>query len=371
MEKITVLHTEASLGWGGQEIRVIQEAVRFTELGCRMLIACQQGSRIAEQARLAGLPVYIVRMRFPCDPLAMADILGIVREKGVDLLHTHSSRDSWIAGAAGRLFGIPVIRSRHLSTPVHPGWSSTFVYRYLADLIITSGIHIKEALERDNKLPPGKIVSIAAGADSERFALTISGKKIREELGLENAFPLVGVIAILRSWKGHQYLLEAVKNVVAEFPEARFLIVGNGPWESNLRSKITELGIERYVIMTGFREDIPEIMAALDIFVLPSTASEATSQVIPQALLMGKPVIATNVGGLPELIENGVTGLLIPPGNAEALGEAVLQMATRRDQAAEMARNGRKKILEGYTFEVMIRRTAECYAQVLRAKRGT
>lgn len=362
---LTILHTEASKGWGGQEIRILQESLRFKDLGHRVLIACQKESQMAVQAAKADIPVFIVQMRFALDPFAAANIIRIIISEKVDILHTHSSKDSWIAGIAGRLWGIPVIRSRHLSTPVKQSWYSTFVYRHLADAIITSGRHIRNALVEKNKLAPEKIISIPAGVDIERFDMNIDGEKIRNEFGLRDAFPVVGVVAILRSWKGHSYLLEAVPKVVSLYPAARFLIVGNGPQWDNLHKKIHHLKIEKNVIMTNFREDIPEIMAALDMFVLPSIASEATSQVIPQALAMGKPVIATNTGGLSEIIENGVTGLLIPPRDSEAISNAVIWMAKNSENAREMAVNGRNKIVKDYTFQKMIERTAEVYHYML------
>jgi len=367
---LSILHTEASLGWGGQEIRIVQESLQFTERGYRVLIACQEKSQISNQVAKTELPVFIVRMRAAYDPIAIAKLLRIIKLENVNIIHTHSSRDSWIAGIAGRISGIPVIRSRHLSTPVGKRWQTTFVYRYLADIIITSGTHIKEALVKRNNLNPEKIISIAAGVDTKRFDIkNINGNRILNEFRLKDAFPLVGIVAILRSWKGHRYLLEAVSKVVSIYPEARFLIVGNGPAHDSIQQKILDLGIEKYVIMTNFRDDIPEIMAALDIFVLPSYASEATSQVIPQVLAMGKPVIAANVGGLPEIIEDGITGLLVPPKNSTAISDAIIWMVKHRDETNEMTIKGREKVLKNYTLQRMIDRTAEVYHHVLKQKR--
>jgi glycosyltransferase involved in cell wall biosynthesis len=153
--------------------------------------------------------------------------------------------------------------------------------------------------------------------------------------------------------------------VVSIFPEAKFIIVGNGPQWHNLHQQIHTLGIDKHVIMTGFRDDTPEIMSALDIFILPSIASEATSQVIPQALAMNKPVIATNTGGLPEIIEDGVTGLLIPPEDPDAIANAIIRMAKEKEGARELAKRGKEKVLENYTFQQMINRTNEVYQHVL------
>ena len=365
---LTIIHTEASLGWGGQEIRIYQESLELKKLGYRVLVACQEGSGIADKANRAGLKIFTFPMRFAFDLPAILKFIRIIKSEKIDIIHTHSSKDSWIAGIAGRLTGIPVVRSRHLSTPVGKNWLTTFVYRYLADVIIASGKHIKATLASRNKLNPEKIVSIAAGVDLDKFSTHIKADKIRNEFGLKRFFPIIGIVAILRSWKGHQYFLEAIPKVVSIYPDARFLIVGDGPTRNTIQQKIIEDGIEKYVIMTGFRNDIPEIMAVLDVFVLPSYASEATSQVIPQALAMSKPIVATNVGGLPEIIEDSVTGLLVPPKNPEAISNAIIWMIKHPDKAKEMAMEGRNKILKCFTFQGMIEQTTEVYESVLGKK---
>jgi len=366
--KLTILHTEASKGWGGQEIRIFQESLSFTELGYKVLIACQEGSTLAERAKRAGLPVYIIRMEYPTALLTISKLLRIIKKEKVSIIHTHSSKDSWLAGIAGRIARVPVVRSRHLTTPVGQGYLSTFVYRHLSDIIITSGTHIKEVLMGRNKINPEKIVSIPAGVDVKRFDINIKGEKIRTEFGLNDSYPIVGTVAILRHWKGHRYLLDAVPKVIAILPEAKFFIVGDGPQWNNLHQQTHTLGIEKYVIMPGFRDDIPEIIAALDIFILPSIASEATSQVIPQALAMGKPVIATDAGGLSEIIEDNVTGLLIPPKDPDAIANAIVRIARDKERAKETAMRGREKILKDYTFQRMIERTAEVYDYVFLGK---
>ncbi|MBI5195238.1 MAG: glycosyltransferase family 4 protein [Nitrospirae bacterium] len=369
-KKLTILHTEASKGWGGQEIRIFQESLKFAERGHKVLIACQEGSKISEKAKEAGFSVYIVRMEYPIAPLGVGRFFKIVKDEKVDIIHTHSSKDSWLAGIAGRISGTPVVRSRHLTTPVGQNCLTVFVYRHLCDIIITSGMHIRNTLITRNKLNPEKIVSIPAGVDTEKFNLNISGDKIRTELQLENSYPVVGTVAILRHWKGHRFLLDAVQRVAAVLPQVKFIIAGDGPQWNNLHEQIRSLGIERHVIMTGFRNDVPEIMSALDIFILPSVASEATSQVIPQALAVGKPVIATDAGGLSEIIEDGVTGLLIPPKDSGAIADAIIRMAKNKEEAEGMASRGRKKILEGYTFKKMIEDTEKVYYQVLKKRSG-
>ena len=143
----------------------------------------------------------------------------------------------------------------------------------------------------------------------------MSGAGVRAELGL-GAAPLVGLVANIRGSKGHDVFLEAARAVLAGEPAARFLIVGDGIGFDDVRRRVGALGLDDAVQMTGFRRDVPEVMAALDVLVLPSIRSEAASQVIPQALAVGTPVVATDVGGSGEVIRDGDTGRLVPPGDA-------------------------------------------------------
>lgn len=363
-KKFTILHTEASMGWGGQEIRIVQESRELASRGYRVTIACQEGATIGERAAEARIPVHIVAMRNQYDPLAVRNFIKLIRDESIDIVHTHSSRDGWVAGAAGKFTGTPVVRSRHLSTPIGKNWFSSFSYRFFADAILASGDRIKQTLVTRNGLDPDKIVSVGAGVDTRRFRQDISGDGVRKELRLDDCYPVVGMVAILRSWKGHDYLLESVREVVKQYPTAKFVIAGDGPRKDALHQKVSDLGVGDSVIMAGFRADVPEVMAAVDIIILPSYASEATSQVLPQALAMGTPVIATDVGGLPEIVEDNVTGLLIPPRDPAAIAGAIIKMAADKDRARLMMERGREKILEGYTLEVMMKKTIDTYNRV-------
>lgn len=363
--KSTILHTEASTGWGGQEIRVILESGEFAKRGYRVLLACPAEARISAKAAEAGIEVINLPMPGPFNPKAIRRLLSIIKSEQVDIIHTHSSRDSWLAGIAGRLSKIPVVRSRHLSTPVGKSWFTSFVYRSLPDKIITSGAEIKRMLVERNRIDPAKIVSIPAGVDTEEYNPEVSGAKVTEELGLKAAYPVVGCVAMLRSWKGHKDLFDAAVRVIKKYPEARFVIAGDGPIRERLSTQIRTLGIEKSVIMTGLRKDVPEIIAALDIFVLLSTASEATSQVIPQALAIGRPVVATDVGGLPEIIEDNVTGLLIPKEDPAAIAGAIIKLADDKSLARRLAKKGREKILKDFTLKGMIDKTEEVYNLLL------
>jgi glycosyltransferase involved in cell wall biosynthesis len=361
----TVLHSEASRGHGGQEIRTLAEARWLLGHGWGALIACQPDSRLHHEAHAASIPVVAIHMRSAIDLGAVAGLRQLVRARDVSLVHTHSSVDSWLGLMAARSLGRPVVRSRHVSIAIRR--RRALVYR-LADRIITSGEGVRSMVIAAG-VPAERVVSIPAGVDAERFHPGVSGKPVRDELGLAGAASVVGLVANVRGSKGHNVFLEAARTVLATAPETHFLVVGDGVGFDDVRRRVHDMGLDGRVRLTGFRRDIPEVMAALDVLVLPSIRSEAIPQVIPQALAVGTPVVASTVGGSPELIRDGENGRLVPPGNAQALAEAILGMLRDPDAARAMARAGGAMVSERYTIDATMARTTAVYREILAEKR--
>ncbi len=357
-----ILHSEASPGWGGQEMRILQETTAFIQRGYRMSIVCQVGSGIAHRGLQEGKTIYQIPMRSAFDLLALKRLRYLLHQQRVDLLHAHSSIDSWVAALAAKSLGLPVVRSRHVSIPVkrYRNWN----YNYLADRIIVNGEAMKQLLIQ-NGVQAEKIIPIPPGIDRKRFDPQISGARIRAEFALHG--PVIGMIAMLRGSKGHSYFLQAAQLVLHTYPEARFLVVGDGVRREQIRNYIQHLGLTTQVIMTGFREDIPEILAALDLYVLSSTR-ETFPQTILQALAMQKPVVATDSGGVAEIIKPGITGLLVPPANAQALAEGILTLLENRQWGHQMAQAGYDLVCQTYSVETMLDKTEQVYQELLSAR---
>jgi glycosyltransferase involved in cell wall biosynthesis len=355
-----ILHTEASVGFGGQEIRILAEARWLSAHGWDVLVAGQPDSRLLQEGARLGVPVAPVRMRSAFDPRALSALARLIRERDVTLVHTHSSIDSWLGGLAGRAYRLPVVRSRHvtIAIPRRRG----LVYR-LADRVITSGEAAARVVTAAG-VPASRIVPIAPGVDTARFHPGVSGDGVRAELGMVGA-PLVGLVANIRGSKGHDLFLEAARAVLAGQPAARFLIVGDGVGFDDVQRRTRAMGLDQAVRMTGFRRDIPEVMAALDVLVLPSLRSEAASQVIPQALAVGTPVVASNVGGSGELIHDGQTGRLVPAGDAAALSAAILDCLRDPAAARAMAQRGQTIVRERHSLDAAMTRTVAVYTELL------
>ena len=356
----TILHTESSRGHGGQEIRTLAEVRWLLGHGWRALIACQPDSPLFVEAKAASIPVEGIRMAGASDVGAIVRLRRLIRDRGASLVHTHSSVDSWLAGIAAKTLGRPVVRTRHVSIPIR----RALVYR-LADRIITSGESVRAMVVRAG-IAPERVVSISAGVDAQRFHPDVSGKGVRDELGLGDA-PVVGLVANVRGSKGHNVFLEAARVVLDVLPTTRFLIVGDGVGLDEVRGRVRQMGLETRVTLTGFRRDIPEVMAALDVLALPSIRSEAIPQVIPQALAVGTPVVASTVGGSPELIQDGKNGRLVPPGDPGALAAAILGLLQEPERARAMARAGLEMVRERYTIDATMALTARVYRELVGA----
>jgi glycosyltransferase involved in cell wall biosynthesis len=355
-----ILHTEASVGFGGQEIRIVAEARWLLDHGWRVLIAGQPDSPLLDESARFGVEAVAVRMRRVLDLPALLTLRRLIAERDVAIVHTHSSVDSWLGGLAARSRHRPVVRSRHvtITIPRRRG----LVYR-LAHRVISSGEAAARVVAAAG-VPAARIVPIPPGVDTARFHPGVSGDRVRAELGLDSA-PVAGLVANIRGSKGHDVFLQAARIVLARVPSARFLVVGDGVGFDDVRRRIGALGLDAAVRMTGFRRDIPEVMAALDVLVLPSVRSEAASQVIAQALAVGTPVVASDVGGSGELVRDGETGRLVRGGDAEALAAAILDCLTDRESARAMARRGQRLVRDHHSLDAAMARTTVVYRALL------
>ena len=367
MKLLHILHTEAAAGWGGQEIRVLQETRLLLERGHRVSLVCQADSPLEERARS------ISSSRFHLIPISMKSALSLwvfltlyryVSKNNLDVIHTHSSVDSWLGGVVGKLLGVPVIRTRHVSLPVKDFFPNHLLYSYIPQRILTSGNMISDIVKQVRCVDSNKVVSIPAGVDLRKFDSEISGEKIREELKVDSNQILIGKIGVVRGWKGHNYFLEAIPLILKKIPSARFVIVGDGPGFKEIKSKVKLAGIDNKVDLLGHREDVPEIMAALDVQVLASFAGEGTPQVIPQAFAMKTPVVATKIASIPDLLGQGERGILIEPENALSLAEGVLKLIRNPDIAKRLVENAYSFCLKELTVDKMMDSTIAIYEEV-------
>jgi glycosyltransferase involved in cell wall biosynthesis len=366
MEKvIKVLHTEWSLGWGGQEIRILAESKAFIDKGYEMIIAAQPNSNLYKKSNQDGVPTFPLKMNKGVNFLAIFHLVRYIKKNKIDIIHTHSSVDSRTAGLAAKISGIKVVRSRHISLPISKSWVTWWQYMKLADKVITSGRDIRNSMITDNKMLPQNIASAPAGADTIFFSEERELPNIRPEYNLSESDFVVGIVSVLRSWKGHKYLIEAIKMATDEIPNIRLIIVGAGPQKENIEQLIHQLQLEDKVVLTGYQPDPAIFYKAMDLMVLPSYLGEATSQVLPQAMLMGRPVISTDAGGLSEVVIHNQTGLIVPIKNSHAIYKAIKVIYEDLGLRKKLIKNGKEHALNFFTFDQMINTTESVYKEVI------
>jgi glycosyltransferase involved in cell wall biosynthesis len=359
---LKIVHTEASCGWGGQEIRILEEARGLAARGHEVQLLCAPESRILQEAPRFGVTATalpIARKRLP-GFFAMRRWLAA---NPVDVINTHSSTDSWLAALACKtLAKAPVIvRTRHISAPVSLNPSTRWLYLGATKHIVTTGEALRQTLIEVNGYPSEVLTSVPTGIDPERYSPGDRGaaRQALEKSGIAADGPLLAIVSTLRSWKGHVYLLEAL----AGMPGIKLLVVGEGPYQPTIEQKVAELGLQDRVFLVGQQQDVVPWMRAADVFVLPSYANEGVPQAVLQAMMTGLPVVSTTVGAIAEAVDDRVTGRLVPPREVEALRAALTALLADPQQARGMGAAGRERALARFSRNAMLDRMEAIFSR--------
>ena len=361
--KLRILHTESSLGWGGQEIRVLGEARAMRRRGHEVVLAAPPQSRIAGEAaryEVKCIPVPIAKKRFK-GWLAMRQLLEVAR---FDVVNTHSSTDTWLAALACKTMAAPppIVRTRHISSPMPSNAPSRWLYRRATRLVVTTGEKLREQVIREVGVDPARVVSVPTGID---LAVFRPGDRAAAHAALElppDAF-LIGIVATLRSWKGHSYLIEAFSALVDK--GAHLAIVGDGPQRVALELQVLEAGLASRVAFAGNVNEVEAWLHAFDVFCLPSYANEGVPQALMQAMAVGLPVVTTPVGSITEIVTDGVSGLVVPPRDAVALRAALERLHADTALRAKLAQEAHRVAHERFGEDRMVERMEQAFRRAI------
>ncbi|HEX9427836.1 MAG TPA: glycosyltransferase family 4 protein [Candidatus Polarisedimenticolia bacterium] len=372
---MNILLTNFHRGWGGQPACVLMLAGGLAERGQQVTIAAPPGSMLAERARAAGLRTFeslaFRKTKYLGgalrDAFRLADHLRAAR---YDLINAQGSQDLWTAVAARRLSGqtLPLLFTRHNTKHIKPHAANRWLYRHQVDHLIAVSRSVIERYRPfldAGSLTPERISVVHPAYRPDRFRTGLDGSGLRRELGVDSGTPIVGVIGRLVPDKGPDIFLRAAATVLAARPDARFVLTGTGTMEPELRRLIGELGIAAAVRLLGFRDNVPEITTALTISVLPAVDCDASSTVLKEALACGVPVIATDIGGAREIVLDGTTGLVVPPGDPGPLARAILDLLADPARARAMGSAGSRDVAARFTPERLAAGTLEVYEKVL------
>ena len=365
--RLRILHTESSKGWGGQEIRVLTEARGVAACGHEVTLAAPPDARIFAEAEGYGVPAIALPIGRK-GARGLFALRSLLSRRELDVVNTHSSTDSWLAAlACATLARAPaIVRTRHISAPAPRNAATRWLYTRAAERIVTTGERLRAQVLEETGADPARVVSIPTGIDLARFR---PGERAlaRERLGLPREARLVGIVATLRSWKGHRDLIEAV----AELPrDVVLVIVGDGPQRAALEAQAAGLAAGSRVRFAGQQADVAPWMQALDLFCLPSYANEGVPQALMQAMACALPVVTTPVGSIGEIVADGETGVLVPPRDVERLRAALRTLLDDAPRREALGRSAREAALRRFGEDAMVERMVEVFRAAAARRHG-
>jgi glycosyltransferase involved in cell wall biosynthesis len=369
---VNILYIESSRSWGGQEYRTCLEINWLNAHGHHAWLICNPDSQVHSKASELGTQVVTMPLISRVDPFCSLRLWKFCRQNKIDLLKTYSSKDHWICLPLF-LCGIPLSRARCITDPIGSR-SRAFVFKHGCSQIVADASVIKHALVAEHGINPTKIEVIGSAVDLERFKPPRDRTKFRREIGVSDETPLIGNVGMIRPDKGQLELVKSAPLVLEKRPDARFVIVGQGTGilkrGINVRNAIDRSGFAAKITMAGYRWDTPDVYAACDMIVIASLRTEASPIVLRETFASGRPLIATKVGDIPEIVRDRENGLLIEPGNSEALASAILEFISDPELAAHCAANGLRYAMENFSFGKMMDAKLRADLKIIRIKRA-
>jgi glycosyltransferase involved in cell wall biosynthesis len=369
MSQYTILHTIDTTGPGGAETVVFNLATRLDPRRFRSIALLPPRSWLGDKLREHGVPTFCAEGRVWYDLRLPRTIARVIREQKVDLVHSHLPDQNFYTCLAGRLTRCRTLVTYHgpveLSTAKQlRARTKLFFVRHSATAVVVVCDFVGEILQKLG-FPASKLVRIYNGISVKH----LDGSQrmhLKEELGLRNDAKLIGMVANIRQSKGYEYFIRAAKQVCAADPNVHFVAVGDIDQElaQPLWSLLEELKLRDRVHFLGFREDVPEILEDLDVFVLSST-SEGFPLVLLEAMAAGKPVVATRCGGPQEVLSDTRTGYLVPVADAQELAARISELLAQPEHAAALGANARTRVQAEFSVEQMIATYERLYERVL------
>lgn len=352
----------------GAQNAAIKLAKGLEELGHQATIAAMydKGGFVPLFREMHRLEIVDLHMKESTNHIIIGKLLSLItgimrmwrlfRSGSFDALITFTHYSNIVGPVLGYYSGIPVrITSQRSLTGSYNNWIGIFNRIITNSRMVDAMTAVSNAVRDDSitreHIRPDKIETIYTGIDIEKYRSDTEGRnRIRRELGLKDDNYVIVNIARHHPIKGHRYLLEAMAAILEQAPHCRLLLAGDGPLRRDIETQIRELGIEREVIVLGNRDDVPALLTASDLMVV-SSLEEGLPNVVLEGMAAGLPIVATEVGGIPELVTHYSTGILIQPSDAEALSNAVLEMISNNPLALHMSKQGRAKVATDFTAE--------------------
>lgn len=365
-----VVHVSTPRSWRGGEQQVVHLAERLRALQVPQLVVCAPGSAMERVCRERGLPHVALRRHVAIDPLFARALARCVGRAGAALVHAHDPHAHTAAVLAASLFGMraPLVVHRRVAFAVGRGPFSRWKYDHAGVRRIVCVSRAAAEVLRPALADPSRLRVIHSATDAGRLAAARPDGRLRREHRIPAGSPMVGYVAALTAEKDHLTFLETAARVLAAGHDARFVAIGDGPLRDELASRVRQAGLGGRVVLAGFRSDIEAVLPELDLLLFTSRQEGLGSSVL-EAFACRVPVVATAVGGVPEIVVDGETGLLAPIGDAAALAERVSRVLGDEALRTRLVAGGLRR-LEDFGVERMAARTLEVYREVVAERAG-
>ncbi len=359
------VHIDTARTWRGGQNQVMLTVMGLRAAGHRAMLVAHPSGELRRRAE-EGLELVALAPDHELDLKAGWRLSRLLSRVTPDVVHAHDPHAVAMASVALSMLtrSTPprLVASRRVDFRLKRNSFSRWKSRQV-DLFIASSDAIRDLLLQDG-IDPGAVVTVHAGIDAERMA-HLAPANVHEAFWLPHGAPLIGNVAALVPHKGQRHLVDAMPLVIREVPDARLVILGEGELRPALEQQVKHLHLERHVVLPGFRPDVLALIKGVDVFVM-SSETEGLGTSLLDAMAAGKPCVGTSVGGIPEVIEDGETGVLVPPRDPPALAEALIRLLKDAALAQRMGRAGLERVAKQFSVERMVAGTLEAYGRVVR-----
>jgi len=359
------LHVDTARTWRGGQNQVLVTVLGLRALGHRTVLVAHPTGELRRRAA-EGLDLIPLAPRAEMDLAAAWRLSRVLKQLRPDIVHAHDPHAVAMASLAVSMSTLPVrprlVASRRVDFHMRQSALSRWKYRQV-DCFICASEAIRRIVVSDG-IPQRNTVTVHEGIDLERVEAAPPAE-LHKDLWLPHEAPVVGNVAALVAHKGQRHLIDAAMRVLPRCPDARFVIAGEGELRASLEQQIHQHHLDKHVLLAGFRADILSVHKAFDLFVM-SSITEGLGTSILDAMACGKPVVATNVGGIPEVVVDGGTGLLVPPRDPAAMADAIVKLLATRALREEMGAAGLERVRSHFSAEAMVQKTLRVYQRVAR-----
>jgi len=376
-KSLQVFQVVPAVAWGGGSVVILRLIEELIRVGCQVTVLCSTDDRtVVEFSRSGAEVIHARHWRRPISPvqdvLFLYELYSFCRRRRFDVVHTQMAKGGVVGSIAAGLAGTPLVIHTFQGLTFHVFLSpwSAWLFRILeriaarfCDVIISVNEEDRLRAIEAGIAEPDRIVTILNGIDVDQF-INATPVPLRTELSLPDDAILIGATGRLAVQKGFGYLIRAVPLLITAEPRVHIVLVGIGELESDLRALVSELGVEEHCHFLGFRQDVPALLASFDLYAQPSLW-EGLSISLLEAMAAGKPIVTTDIIGNREVVDDGVTGLLAPPTDVEALATALLELMRDSTRAQGLGRRARQHVVKHFGADRMVAETLDLYRRWL------